>query len=798
MRRGAEQDSLASRRRARRIVARYDHLELVRLPEQFERRKHGGGGPPPTRDRDQHSTKLRDELDAATQAQRGRRKPEFVDPSLILRVQMTGALLEEDWERLGLTVLSSDADRTLVLFSSNEDMQDFRARLDAYQRGAPPGQKHAPYNSFVAGIERIGSVEPRDRIGSRFQEEGFADFNDFVPQTSYLVDIELWDLGERRLRERKIEEVIRYVEARAGDVLDRYIGPSISMFRARLTGELIRTLLTIEEVATVDLPPAPDVTTAEALDLTLAEAPALNALAEDAPLIGIIDSGVNDHPFLADIVAGAIGVPADLGTADVWGHGTRVAGVAVFGDLRAQLAAGALQRGARICAAKVVNDRGDFDDRRLVPSQMREAITTLNLRFGCRIFVVALADRRRVFDGGKVGTWAATLDELARELDVVIIVSSGNRSPRGGNRLEQAVTEYPRYLLEDANRFFEPAGALNVITVGALAHGEGLDPDRAEDVGVRPITLLHEPAPFSRIGPGPGGATKPDVVEIGGTLIFDPIVARLRGGEDVGSAGVLTLYHSYLDRLFTAGSGTSYAAPRVAFSAAQILTRFPQASANLVRALIVGSAEIPQPAQERLQLLGVDATRAICGHGLVDLERAAFSDDARVTLYAEDELALDHFAVYRIPIPEAFQAGNGERCIRVTLAFDPPVRHTRTDYAGVGMSFRLIRGCQPDLIFEHYRKREQDDGPFPELAGRYNCNLVPGPQAREKGTVQSATVTFKRGIEDYGDSYYLVVRCESGWATHVDRQQFAVVIELLQKDEVQLYERVRQRLRLQA
>ena len=45
---------------------------------------------------------------------------------------------------------------------------------------------------------------------------------------------------------------------------------------------------------------------------------------------------------------------------------------------------------------------------------MREAITTLNQSFGCRIFVIALADRRRVFDGGKVGTWAATLDELAR------------------------------------------------------------------------------------------------------------------------------------------------------------------------------------------------------------------------------------------------------------------------------------------------------------------------------------------------------------------------------------------------
>ena len=135
------------------------------------------------------------------------------------------------------------------------------------------------------------------------------------------------------------------------------------------------TMFTIEDVAAVDLPPVPEVTTAEALDLTLENTPRLNALADDAPLIGVIDSGLNDHPFLANIIAGAIGVPADLGTADDWGHGTRVAGVAVFGDLRAQLAAGTLQRGARLCAAKVVNERGEFDDRRLVPSQMREALT---------------------------------------------------------------------------------------------------------------------------------------------------------------------------------------------------------------------------------------------------------------------------------------------------------------------------------------------------------------------------------------------------------------------------------------
>jgi hypothetical protein len=776
-------------------MARYDHLDLVRLPETFERRKHGGGGPPPARDLVTHTTKLRDELDAAIEVQQQRRKPEFVDPSLILRVQMTGPPMEEDWERLGLTVLSSDADRTLVLFASREDMTEFRDRLDAYRGGAPEGKKNPPYNAFVGTIETIGSVEPRDRVGRRFREDGVVEPADFVAGL-YLVDIELWDLGERRLRERKLDQIVSYVEARGGEVFDRYVGPSISMLRVRLSGEIIQALLSVEDIASIDQPPQPDLITSEAIDLVLADAPARNAVPEDAPVIGILDSGVNAHPFIADVLVGAIGVPATLGTADDWGHGTRVSGVALFGDLRAQLEMGTLDRGSRLCSAKVVNAHGGFDDRRLVPSQMREAITTLNARFGCRIFVSALGDRKRPYDGGKVGTWAATLDELARELDVVIIVSSGNRSPRSGNRLEQSVTEYPNYLLEDSNRFFEPAGAMNVLTVGAVAHGDGIDATLAEDVRARPITMEHEPSPFSRVGPGIGGSVKPDLVDVGGTMVFDPIVARLRTGEDLGSAGVLTLHHQFVDRLFTSGSGTSYAAPRVAFSAAQILARFPDASANLIRALLIGSAEVPEPARDRLIPLGADATRAVCGHGRVDLERAAFSDDARVILYAEDELAIDHFAVYRIPIPEPFQSQAGGRSIRITLAFDPPVRHTRNDYAGVGMSFRLIRGCEPELIFEHYRKRAKEEGPFPEIEGRYDCSLSPGPQAREKGTVQCATAAFKRSVEAYGNAYYLVVRCESGWADVDAEQRFAAVVEISHSAEIQLYELVRERVRV--
>ncbi len=711
---------------------------------------------------------------------------------------MTGDLLVDDWQRLGLTVLSSDADRTLVLFSSNDELRSFHDRLNQYQAGPPPGQLHPPFNAFVSTIESIGAVEPQDRIGVRFREEGLAVLGDFQAAQLYFVDIELWDLGTRALRERKLADIVAYIVAREGLAFEQYVGPSITMLRAQVSGALLSTLLTVEDIASIDAPPQPDLQTGPALEMTLEVAPPLNEVPDDAPLIGIIDSGINAHPFLEDVLIGSIGVPASLGIVDDWGHGTRIGGVAAFGDLRAQVAANTLNRGARLCSAKVVNGQGRFDDRRLVPSQMREAIGALHQQFGCRIFVIALADVKRPYSGGKVGPWAATLDELARELDVVIVVSSGNRSPRGGNRIEQAVTEYPEYLLEEANRFFEPAGAMNVLTVGSISHGEGLDPDAAADVMVRAITGANEPSPFSRIGPGIGGATKPDLVDIGGTLVFDGVLASLRNGESSPSAGVLTTHHLYLDRLFTAGSGTSYAAPRVAFSAAQILSLLPNASANLIRALLVGSAEIPSEARHVLQPLGADAERKICGHGQIDQRRAAYSDDARVVLYAEDELELDHFAVYQIPIPDLFQSEPGDRSIRVTLAFDPPVRHTRADYAGVGMSYRLIRGTDSAHIFEHYRKRTVQEGPFPEMAGRYSCDLVPRPTQREKGTVQCSKVTFKRTVAAYGDSYFLVVRCESGWADYVQRQRFAVVVEIEHEAEIQLYARVQQRVRVVA
>lgn len=780
-------------------MANYEHLQLVRLPQSFERRKRGGVAPKierNTAERRGHSGLIETQLNSAILTQQRRRKPQFVDPSLILRVQMSGGLQEKEWERLGLTVLASDPDKTLVLFSTNEDLEDFRYKLQAYAREKPRGQKSAEFEGFIGAIAAVTSIEPLDRIGLRFRDEGFNNITDFLMDVKTIVDIELWDFGSRDLRELKLRNLSRFIEENDGQILDEYIGASITLLRASVTGDIIRQILEVNEVACVDLPPTPDVLTGEFVNLEIGEIPQPDQLHENAPTIGVIDSGLNLHPLLNGLIVGTISIPEHLGAGDDYGHGTRVAGIAVYGDLRGQLSNGRLIPYAKLCSAKVVNQQGRFDEAKLIPKVMREAVTELVSRFGARIINISLGDVKLPYQGGKVGVWAATLDELARELNIIIIVSAGNRHPRGGLRAEEGVTEYPQYLLEENNKILEPAGAVNVLSVGSISHNSGLNGDLADYVSNIPIAYPFEPSPFTRIGPGVRGMLKPDLVDFGGTMIYDALIGNLRSGNDIPSAGMITLNHLFLEQSLRCGSGTSYSAPMIANKAAYLLTLLPNATANLIRALLVGAAGIPNELENRVGgVLGDQDLKNIYGNGYPSAEKAAYSSDNRVVLYTEDELSKDYFAVYEIPIPQEYQSVNGTKELKVTLAYDPPVRHSRADYMGTTMNFRIVRGKDPDFIFDHYKKRTKADGRAPELPKKYDCSLQPSVTVRDKSTVQTGMVRFQRNIEEYGDRYFLVVRCLSGWADYISSQKFAVVVELSHQADIKLYQRVQQRIR---
>jgi subtilisin family serine protease len=394
---------------------------------------------------------------------------------------------------------------------------------------------------------------------------------------------------------------------------------------------VLKSVLAIPALSRVDLRPIPDLGEREPPVVTLGDVPAPIAPPADAPLIGVIDSGSSEHPLLAPSLIESLGVPAALGTADIWGHGTKVAGIAAFGDLRECVESQTFASPVRIISVKVVNDQGEFDDTATIPEQMEQAIRTLHQR-GCRIINIALGDQHRVpYDGGRVSSWAATLDALARELDLVIVVSAGNSA--GGSRApwgpqaEHITQSYPTYLVSPENRIVEPATAAIALTVGSVAHANGLPPEHGAEL--RAITTLKGPTPITRAGPGANSSIKPDLADFGGTCLFDGMIPRVATGDHYSSAGMLTLRADYLKGLLTSATGTSMAAPRVAYKAALLLRALPSASANMIRALLALSADIPHEAVQCLASLGatrpadVSAAEFLTSAGCSTLKNAA-------------------------------------------------------------------------------------------------------------------------------------------------------------------------------
>jgi hypothetical protein len=88
-------------------------------------------------------------------------------------------------------------------------------------------------------------------------------------------------------------------------------------------------------------------------------------------------------------------------------------------------------------------------------------------------------------------------------------------------------------------------------------------------------------------------------------------------------------------------------------------------------------------------------------------------------------------------------------------------------------------------------------GRFPHAPGTAKCTMRPGPDARSGGTLQSATFTMKQNIDNYRDTFYLVVFAQRRWAgEEIIRQRYAVAVELEHQGEARLYQPLSQCIRV--
>jgi hypothetical protein len=274
----------------------------------------------------------------------------------------------------------------------------------------------------------------------------------------------------------------------------------------------------------------------------------------------------------------------------------------------------------------------------------------------------------------------------------------------------------------------------------------------------------------------------------------------------------MSFSHQPTQKLFSYDCGTSFAAPRVARLAALVehhLRNYinEEPSPNLIRAVLAGTAEIPEAAINRLRISnGEHAPIKVCGYGLPSETDAIQSRDRRVTMVYQGSIQIDHFDTFSVPIPEEFRDASGTRKVIVSLAYDPPVRRRRLDYLGVEMDVFMIRGKTTEEVYEAFGKLSPDEDAENAITGSARMPLKPkaNPRnsgySRKKSTLQRCECVMKlpeRSNVDYGNEYHLVVRCERKWAPpEIETQDFALAVTLC-ADNPELYNQVALRIQLQ-
>lgn len=111
-------------------------------------------------------------------------------------------------------------------------------------------------------------------------------------------------------------------------------------------------------------------------------------------------------------------------------------------------------------------------------------------------------------------------------------------------------------------------------------------------------------------------------------------------------------------------------------------------------------------------------------------------------------LSVGSYYIYEVPaLPQEFVKATGTKTLSVTLAFDPPTRHTRGDsYLGITMEFHLFRNVDKRGLIQAFTKTEKnDDSDFTaisrdNLEKKYGksieIRLSPNLTTRNKGTLQ--------------------------------------------------------------
>ena len=603
-----------------------------------------------------------------------------------------------------------------------------------------------------------------DRIGVRLKK--YIEDPTAMPDGLFVVNIDVWFNGETSTA-FEVENQIKQALGTTGSKLlgDLFTIPSLLLGRASVNEYSLNALLDLDIISTVELPFSK--VSAEPCELFESDFTPIikDELSSNAPLAAVLDSGVfTGNPLLSNVVVAEEEFDTtENTTTDMNGHGTAVAGIVVYGNFDACLNSRVFKPLVRICNGKIMhNESGYFGDFPCFPNNKRpeqivkEAIEYFNKECGCRIFNLSAGDSEHIYSGGRQFAWAEMLDQLSKQLDVLVVISAGNVSNPQINDFSsrtELMEKCRNQLFYPEHRLIDPATSALSVTIGSITRFD--EPEvtlnRAGRLSVGQKDSL---SVFTRIGKGVNKAVKPEFVDYGGNYAVHQISRGNTKWITSDRKLVEPTLHNKNDRIFKGYCGTSFSAPHVTHIAARIERALETQikstpSVNLIKAMLANSArctdEMKKWAEESTDALYIGKSNPkqerrlrLMGFGKVD-DSLLYSSDNNVTLFAEDRLELRSFHLYKIPVPEEFLKVKANKTIAISLAYNPITRMSRKDYLTNNLWFEVFRKIDEDTLLHYKAKKEAGhdaDEDLSNLPNRNKANFSPGYTEILKGTLQ--------------------------------------------------------------
>jgi hypothetical protein len=774
------------------MAGAYPHLSFSKeIPLNTRRSRNGFGSKVKCSDPQEHGKNLQNQLAAFQKASAlqvgGHSSRNLIQIKLLEKIPF------EDISKHGITIIGQQEDSIYLAFADNQQLSEFNSRLAKLVDG-----EYVTYANLLYAIDKIDIWTSDDRKSWALKQFGFP------CDVLFRLDVELWPLGltNEPIREKLISDFKLWLEIEGIKVFDKVSRDSLVIFRVEVDTRRAEYLLNHKDVRLVDLPPRTGVESSQ-LNVNVNELPTkLNEVPDSASLICILDSGVNtNHILLKGAIGDAQSFVKNEDESDYVGHGTAVAGIALFGDLEDRIDSNEWTRELKILSGKVLtrdeHNRTTFDEK-TIESTLIEAISYFYEEYGCRIYNLSLGNLNAPFNKSHVSGMAVTLDELARKLDILIVVSAGNYM--GSEAVNNWKDDYPHYLLSEDAALIDPAPAANVLTVGSIAKHTSSYTERRYSVKgeINELNVANEGqvSPFSRCNYKNKSALKPDLLAHGGN--FSIAVRQERQGWKpiTKHLGVVTLNHQPQgNTLLSEFCGTSFAAPYISHLAGRLLNNYPLASANLLRALLANHAKLSQVILSSFE--DKNQVRRTAGYGVVDEDSLFKSSEEHVVLISEEKIENDKHQFFELPIPEEyFRKGKASRKITVSLAYCPSVRTTRLEYIATKIKFHLVDAESLEVVSKSFNN--DNKGSIDTISECDGSKRDLTQEDRSRGTLQSSTWAFNQ-FNKARKLFVVVTRQDQAWAkedvNYFENYALAISITDRENENAQLYQKISHQLR---